>query len=111
MIKYLINKNLPMQFAVAKKEGVPDMNTNVGYQNLEALCPGKSRLQLSAITANCLTLDDNGQIECDSCLEGTKIVHISKQQYPYINKILGLYDNLITLDISVTRVILFRKCG
>ena len=34
----------------------------------------------------------------------TKMVYISRKYSRYINKILVLYDNLITLDISVTRV-------
>ena len=55
---------------VPKKEGVPDINTNEGYKTLKALCPGKSRIELSAITANCLKPDDNGNINCDDCPEG-----------------------------------------
>ena len=57
---------------MAKKEGVPDINTDVGYQTLKALCPGKSRVALSNITANCLKQNSNGNIDCDSCLEGKK---------------------------------------
>ena len=28
---------------VPRKDGVPDINTENGYNNLKALCPGKSR--------------------------------------------------------------------
>ena len=59
---------------MAKKEGVPDINTDVGYQTLKALCPGKSRLLLSTITANCLKQNSNGYIDCDSCLQGKTIL-------------------------------------
>ena len=57
-----------------KKEGVPDVNTDAGYKTLKALCPGKSRSELSGpnITANCLQPDDNGNINCDECPQGRK---------------------------------------
>ena len=57
---------------MSKKEGVPDINTDVGYQTLKALCPGKSRLLLSNITANCLEQNSDGDIDCDSCSQGNK---------------------------------------
>ena len=57
---------------MSKKEGVPDINTDVGYQTLKALCPGKSRLLLSNITANCLKQNSNRDIDCDSCSQGNK---------------------------------------
>ena len=70
---------------MAKKEGVPDINTDVGYQSLKALCPGRSRLLLSTITADCLKQDSNGEIDCDSCLQGNKnIEHFGKIYSRYI---------------------------
>ena len=61
-------------FIVPRKEGVPDINTENGYNTLKELCPGKSRKELSEITGNCLQLGDDGKINCDACPAGDLII-------------------------------------
>ena len=51
---------------VPRKEGVPDINTENGYNTLKALCPGRSRQELSEITASCLQLGDDGNQQKDN---------------------------------------------
>ena len=55
---------------VPRKEGVPDINTENGYNTLKELCPGKSRQELSEITASCLQLGDDGKVNCNACPTG-----------------------------------------
>ena len=55
---------------VPRKEGVPDINTENGYNTLKELCPGKSRSELSEITASCLQLGDDGKVNCNACPTG-----------------------------------------
>ena len=61
---------------VPRKEGVPDINTENGYNTLKELCPGKSRSELSEITASCLQLGDDGKVNCDSCPTGDHIFYL-----------------------------------
>ena len=53
---------------VAKKVGVPDLGTKEGYEAFQALCPGKTRVELSELAKTCtgelFLQNDTGQIDC-----------------------------------------------